>query len=103
MKLYRQIMAKYDPSGRPSDVYNFYGMAVAFTMVDVLKKAGRNLTREGLLQGGHAPDRGEQSVPAPGIVLRTSPTDYFPMDQAALFRYVKGRWAQMGPLVPARP
>ena len=41
VKLYRQIMAKYDPSGRPTDVYNFYGMAVAFTMVDVLQEGGQ--------------------------------------------------------------
>jgi branched-chain amino acid transport system substrate-binding protein len=103
VKLYRQIMAKYDPNGRPTDVYNFYGMAVAFTMVDVLKKAGRNLTREGLLQAAtHLTEAGNPFL-LPGIVLRTSPTDYFPMDQAALFRYLKGRWAQMGPLVPARP
>ena len=39
VKLYRQIMAKYDPSGRPTDVYNFYGMATAFTMVDVLNES----------------------------------------------------------------
>lgn len=102
-KLYKQIMAKYDPSGRPSDVYNFYGMAVAFTMVDVLKKAGRNLTREGLLHAATHLTEANNPFLLPGIVLRTSPTDYFPMDQAALFRYLKGRWAQLGPLVPARP
>jgi len=102
VKLYRQIMAKYDPSGRPSDVYNFYGMAVAFTMVDVLKKAGRNLTREGLLNAATHLTESNNPFLLPGIVLRTSPNDYFPMDQAALFRYTKGRWTQMGPLVPAR-
>jgi ABC-type branched-subunit amino acid transport system substrate-binding protein len=102
-KLYRQIMAKYDPAGRASDVYNFYGMAVAFTMVDVLKKAGRNLTREGLLQAATHLTESNNPFLLPGIVLRTSPNDYFPMDQAALFRYIKGRWAQLGPLVPARP
>jgi branched-chain amino acid transport system substrate-binding protein len=102
-KLYKQIMAKYDPGGRASDVYNFYGMAVAFTMVDVLKKAGRNLTREGLLRAATHLTEANNPFLLPGIVLRTSPTDYFPMDQAALFRYLKGRWAQMGPLVPARP
>jgi len=101
--LYKQIMAKYDPTGHASDVYNFYGMAVAFTMVDVLKKAGRNLTRDGLLQAAtHLTEAGNPFL-LPGIVLRTSPTDYFPMDQAAIFRYLKGRWTQQGPLVPARP
>ena len=102
VKLYRQIMAKYDPQGRPTDVYNFYGMAVAYTMVDVLKKAGRNLTRDGLLNAAtHLTEAGNPFL-LPGIVLRTSPTDYFPMDQAALFRYLGGHWIQQGPLVPAK-
>ena len=77
-------------------------MAVAYTMVDALKQAGRNLTRDEPAQGGDAPERGENPFLLPGIVLRTSPTDYFPMDQAALFRYLKGIWAQQGPLVPAK-
>ncbi len=102
VKLYRQIMAKYDPQGRPSDVYNFYGMAVAYTMVDVLKKAGRNLTRDSLLNAAtHLNESGNPFL-LPGIVLHTSPTDYFPMDQAALFRYLKSHWIQQGPLVPAK-
>ncbi len=102
VKLYRQIMAKYDPDGRPTDVYNFYGMAVAYTMVDVLKKAGRNLTRDSLLRAATHLTESNNPFLLPGIVLRTSPTDYFPMDQAALFRYLKGIWAQQGPLVPAK-
>ena len=98
-KLYRQIMAKYDPTGRPTDVYNFYGMAVAYTMVDTLKKAGRNLTRDSLMKAAtHLNEAGNPFL-LPGIVLRTSPTDYFPMDQAALFRYLKGH---LGPAGAAR-
>ncbi len=31
--LYRTIMRKYNPSGKPTDVYNWYGMTVAWTMV----------------------------------------------------------------------
>jgi branched-chain amino acid transport system substrate-binding protein len=101
VRLYRQIMARYDPQGRPTDVYNFYGMAVAYTMVDVLRKAGRDLTRDSLLRA--ATHLTEKSNPflLPGIVLRTSPTDYFPMDQASLARFHKGHWVFFGPLVAA--
>jgi ABC-type branched-subunit amino acid transport system substrate-binding protein len=103
VRLYRQIMAKYDPQGRPSDVYNFYGMAVAFTMVDALRRAGRNLTRDSLLQAAtHLTEAGNPFL-LPGITLRTSPSDYFPMDQAQVYRYHKGYWTPDGPLVPARP
>ena len=39
--LYRTIMRKYAPSGKPTDVYNWYGMTVAWTMVETLRKAGK--------------------------------------------------------------
>jgi branched-chain amino acid transport system substrate-binding protein len=100
--LYRRIMAKYDPQGRPSDAYNYYGMAVAFTMVDALKHAGRNLTRESLLRAATHLNESDNPFLLPGMVLRTSPTDYYPMDQAQIYRYHNGFWTPQGPLVPAR-
>jgi branched-chain amino acid transport system substrate-binding protein len=103
VKLYRQIMAQYDPQGRPSDVYNFYGMAVAFTMVDVLRHAGRDLTRDSLLRAATHLNEADNLFLLPGIVLRTSASDYFPMDQAQIYRFTKGFWTPSGPLVPARP
>jgi branched-chain amino acid transport system substrate-binding protein len=103
VKLYRQIMARYNPQGRPADVYNFYGMAVAFSMVDVLKKAGRNLTRDSLLKAATHLTEPNNPFLLPGIVLRTSPTDYFPLEQARMARYQKGLWTLFGPLVAARP
>jgi branched-chain amino acid transport system substrate-binding protein len=101
VKLYRQIMAKYDPQGRPTDVYNFYGMAVAFTMVDALRQAGRNLTRDSLLRAATHLNESNNPFLIPGIVVRTSPADYFPLDQASLARFHKGRWVFFGPLVSA--
>ena len=95
-KLYRQIMAKYDPTGRPTDVYNFYGMAVAFTMVDVLKKAGRNLTRESLLQAATHLNEANNPFLLPGIVLRTSPDRLFPDGPGRALPL------HQGPLDPAR-
>jgi branched-chain amino acid transport system substrate-binding protein len=102
VKLYRQIMAKYDPQGRPTDVYNFYGMAVAFTMVDALERAGRNLTRASLLRAATHLNESNNPFLIPGIVVRTSPTDYFPLDQASLARFHNGLWVFFGPLVSAR-
>ena len=36
---------RYLPGATADDVFNYYGMAVAYTMVDTLRKAGRNPTR----------------------------------------------------------
>ncbi len=64
--LYRSIMRKYDPTGKPTDVYNWYGMTVAWTMVETLRKAGKNLTRAGLLKAAQSLDTAGEPVHAAG-------------------------------------
>ena len=48
--LYRSILKRFAPSAKPTDVYHWYGMTVAWTMVDVLKRAGKSPTRAGVLR-----------------------------------------------------
>ena len=50
VKLYKSILKKYGNGANPDAVAHFYGMAVAFTMVDALKHAGKNPTRASLLK-----------------------------------------------------
>src|SRR5262249_35454938 len=38
IQLFKQIMGKYYPEGKLDDGFNVYGMATAWTLVDVLKK-----------------------------------------------------------------
>ena len=54
MKLYRAIMAKYDPKGNANDPLNLYGVAKAWTTVQVLKAAGKDLTRAGLMKAARS-------------------------------------------------
>src|SRR4029078_11674728 len=50
MKLYRQIMAKYDPKGNANDGLNLYGVAKAWNVVQLLQSLGKNPTRAGLMK-----------------------------------------------------
>jgi branched-chain amino acid transport system substrate-binding protein len=100
--LYRSIMRTYNPSGRPSDVYNWYGMTVAWTMVETLRKAGRNLTRAGLLKAAQSLNTAANPFLLPGIRLRTSRTDYRPMEQVYLYRYDNKQWVKASGLLTAR-
>jgi branched-chain amino acid transport system substrate-binding protein len=50
MKLYKQVMAKYYPSGRATDALNYYGVTVAHAFTQLMYKAGRNPTRAGLMR-----------------------------------------------------
>ncbi len=101
LALYLRIMRAYNPSGKPSDVYNWYGMAVAWTMVRTLEAAGRNPTRASLLRAAtHLHLRGNPFL-LPGIVIRTTPTRYFPLANVYLYRYDNRQWVRASGLLPA--
>lgn len=102
VRLYREIMRRHAPSRRAADVYHYYGMAVAFTMVDVLKRAGRNLTREGVLRAATHLTEASNPFLLPGIAVQTSPTSYYPITKAQLYRYRGGTWQPFSGLLSAR-
>jgi ABC-type branched-subunit amino acid transport system substrate-binding protein len=99
--LYKSILKKYAPGANPEDVYNFYGMGVAFTMVDALKHAGKNPTRASLLAAAQHLDEVNPFM-RPGVKVTTSPKDYYPISKAQLVRYDRVHWVPVGALQSAR-
>jgi branched-chain amino acid transport system substrate-binding protein len=99
--LYKSILKKYAPGANPEDVYNFYGMGVAFTMVDALKHAGKNPTRASLLAAAQHLDEVNPFM-RPGVKVTTSPKDYYPISKAQLVRYDRVHWVAVGALQSAR-
>src|SRR5206468_3430043 len=95
---YHSILKKYAPGAKAEDVYNFYGMGVAYTMVDALKHAGKNPTRASLLAAAQHLNELNPFM-RPGITITTSPTDYYPIAKAQLVRYDRVHWVAVGPLV----
>lgn len=100
--LYRSIMKRYYPSGRVSDVYNWYGMTVAWTMVETLRKAGKNLTRASLMKAAQSLNTAANQFLLPGIKLKTSKTDYRPLNTVYLYRYDNKEWVKASRLLVAR-
>jgi branched-chain amino acid transport system substrate-binding protein len=101
VRLYKSILQRFLPGAKPDDVFNYYGMAVAYTMVDTLKKAGPNLTRAGVLKAATHLNETNPFL-LPGVRIQTSPSDYYPMDKVKLARYKGGHWQFFGSLVRAR-
>jgi len=99
--LYTSILKKYAPGAKPSDVYNFYGMGVAYTMVDALKHAGKSPTRASLLKAAQHLNEVNPFMRA-GVKIATSPSDYYPISKAQPVRYARVHWVAVGPLVSAR-
>ena len=102
LALYRSIMKRYYPAGKQTDVYHWYGMTVAWSMVDTLRRAGRTPTRASLLQAARSIDTTANPFLLPGIRLRTTARDYFPIDTVYLYRYDNRQWVRASGLLPAR-
>jgi branched-chain amino acid transport system substrate-binding protein len=101
VRLYKSVLKRFLPGAKPDDVFNYYGMAVAYTMVDTLRKAGRNPTRASVMRAAtHL--RETNPFLLPGVRIRTSPSDYYPMDRVKLARYRGGHWQFFGRLVNAQ-
>ncbi len=106
VKLFQQIIKQYGSDIGPRDLKNGFmtaGMASAFTMVDVLRKAGRNLTRDGLMRAAtHLSEKNNPFV-LPGITIRTTPKMRFPLTQVKLQRWSGKAWHPFGKLISAKP
>ncbi len=100
VKQYKSILKKYGNGANPNAVAHFYGMAVAFSMVDALKHAGKNPTRASLLKAATHLNERDNPFLRKGIAVQTS--DYYPIDHVQLQRYKKDHWVQVGGLVSAR-
>jgi branched-chain amino acid transport system substrate-binding protein len=99
---YRMIMKRFHPRGKPSDVYNWYGMTVAWTMVETLRKAGKSPTRASVMRAATSLNLAGNPFLLPGIVLKTSKTRYFPLDRVYLYRYDNRQWVKASSLLDAR-
>jgi branched-chain amino acid transport system substrate-binding protein len=102
-KLYKSIMKTYCQGCDPNALAHIYGMASAYTMVDALKRAGKNLTRDSLLRAATHLDMKNNPFLQPGITVKTSPTDYLPFEQLRMFRYHNARWSPFGKFASVRP
>jgi branched-chain amino acid transport system substrate-binding protein len=102
-KLYKSIMKTYCQGCDVNALAHIYGMASAYAMVDALKRAGKNLTRDSLLRGATHLDEKNNPFLQPGITIKTSPTDYLPFEQLRMFRYHNARWSPFGKFASIRP
>ena len=87
IQLYKQIMGKYYPDGKIEDGFNVYGMATAYSLVDVLKKAGPNLTRQAVLDQMNNLNEPDNPFLFQGIGAKNTPSDHYTITQEYLAKY----------------
>jgi branched-chain amino acid transport system substrate-binding protein len=90
------FMKKYYPEGNLSDASNIYGYTVAQTMVQVIKQAGNDLSRENVMkQAANLKDFRPETL-LPGIKINTSPTDFAPIESVQLAKFDGTQWRRFG-------
>jgi len=92
-------MSKYLPGEdvcRPSFVFGYNSAAA---LVQVLKQAGSDLSRENIMRQATNLRDLELPMLLPGIKVNPSPTDYYPVQQLQLVRFDGKRWVRFGDLV----
>ena len=99
MKDWNAFMDKYYPEGDRSDTNNVYAYLVSEVIVQVLKQAGDNLTRDNVMK--QAANLNKFSVPLllPGVTITTSATDYFPIEQLQLIQFNGETWDFIGGVI----
>ena len=101
MKKFMTFIDKYMPGANISDANLVYGYAAAQTMVQVLKQAGDNLTRENVMKQAASLKDFAADTLIPGIKINTSPTDYAPIEQLQMMRFKGGKWELFGDIISA--
>ena len=99
MKDWYAFMAKYYPDGNLKDGSNVYGYAVAQTLVQALKQAGNNLTRENVMKQAASLKDVQLDIMLPGIKMNTSATDFAPIQSEQLIRFDGKEYVRFGQVI----
>ena len=95
MKDYFVFLKKYAPDVGVDDGNGTYGYAVAQLITQVLKQAGDNLTRENIMKQAANMDL---TLPMllPGVNIKTSADDFYPIEREQLQRFDGKTWQLFG-------
>jgi ABC-type branched-subunit amino acid transport system substrate-binding protein len=99
MKEFHAWRKKYAPESDPENPVWTYGYNMAQALVEVLKLAGNDLSRENIMRAAtNLPSNtaSKLSLVLPGIEVSTSPTDFRPMKSVRLVQF-DGKMYQLIP------
>ncbi|HEV2414813.1 MAG TPA: ABC transporter substrate-binding protein [Candidatus Dormibacteraeota bacterium] len=101
MQLYKQVIALCSTCN-VNDGFNIYGVAVAYTMVDVLKQAGNTLTRANVINIAANQLNENNPFLLPGVKVKTTSSDHFPIMQEQVITWGGTGWNLQGSLIDER-
>ena len=98
MKKFYAFLAKYAPTMDRNDGSVVYGYGQAQTIVQVLKQAGDNLTRENIMKEAANLKEFTPDTLLPGVTITTTATDFYPIEQLQMQRFKGETWELFGPV-----
>ncbi len=101
MKTWSVWMDKHMPGANKADANHIYGYAVSTVMVETLKRCGDNLTRANLMKQAAGFQKYRVPLLLPGILMNTSPTDFYPIQAVQLQRFKGETWELFGEIMHA--
>ncbi|KQW18434.1 branched-chain amino acid ABC transporter substrate-binding protein [Afipia sp. Root123D2] len=99
MKDYKAFLAKYVPEVNVADSSAVTGYNMAQTMAAVLKQCGDDLTRANVMKQAASIKGLQQGGLLPGVLIKTSATDFSPIEQLRLMRFKGERWELFGDVI----
>jgi branched-chain amino acid transport system substrate-binding protein len=99
MKKFYAFLAKYAPDANKADGSVVFGYGQAQTMVQVLKQAGDDLTRENIMKQAASLKNFAPDTLLPGVKINTSATDFYPIEQLQMMQFKGQKWDLFGPII----
>ncbi len=98
MKEWRAFMTKYYPEGDQQDASTVFGYGVAKGLEQVLRQCKDDLTRANIMKQA-ASLNFEIGIYLPGTKIKTSATDFAPLEQLQMQRFKGESWELFGPIM----
>ena len=98
MQRFRAFMAKYYPEADRSESGPLTAFNTSTALVEVLKRCGDNLTRANVMKVVANMDFDIDTY-IPGIHIKTTPTDFYPIEQVQMMRFTGEKWELFGAVI----
>jgi branched-chain amino acid transport system substrate-binding protein len=98
MNEWRAFMNNWYPEGDQEDASTVFGYGAAKGLEQVLRQCGDDLTHENVMRQA-ANLNFEIGIYLPGTRIKTSPTDYAPLEQLQMQRFEGETWQLFGPVM----
>ena len=96
MQQWKTWITKYMPEVDPRDQNYVNSYNEAMVLVQALKQAGNNLSRDNILKEALNIKDMQLPMMLPGIKVNTSPTDYYPIEDMQMMRFNGKQWVRFG-------